>query len=138
LRRRLEEEGAGDVVLLVGGTVPAGDVPALREMGYGVFGTGSRLADIVAYVREEVGRRRGGCRPARVGRGRPGGGGGGCRRCGRWRPAPGARRPTCTTTTGASTTSSCSSCGGRWTCTWPGCARRWPSTTTRSRSSGTC
>jgi methylmalonyl-CoA mutase, C-terminal domain len=60
LRRRLDEEGAADVVLLVGGTVPAGDVAALREMGYGVFGTGSHLADIVAYVRGEVTRRRGG------------------------------------------------------------------------------
>jgi len=60
LRRRLDDEGAGDVVLLVGGTVPAADVGALREMGYGVFGTGSHLADIVAYVREEVVRRRGG------------------------------------------------------------------------------
>jgi len=60
LRRRLDDEGAGDVVLLVGGTVPAADVGALREMGYAVFGTGSHLADIVAYVREEVVRRRGG------------------------------------------------------------------------------
>ena len=60
LRRRLDEEGAGDVVLLVGGTVPAGDVAALRGLGYGVFGTGSHLADIVTYVREEVARRRGG------------------------------------------------------------------------------
>ncbi len=60
LRRRLDEEGAGDVVLMVGGTIPAGDVPALGELGYRVFGTGSHLADIVAYVREEVTRRRGG------------------------------------------------------------------------------
>jgi methylmalonyl-CoA mutase C-terminal domain/subunit len=60
LRRRLEEEDAGDVVLLVGGTIPAGDVTALEELGYRVFGTGSRLADIVAYLGEEVGRRRGG------------------------------------------------------------------------------
>jgi len=60
LRRRLEEEGAGDVVLLVGGTIPAGDAGALGELGYRVFGTGSHLADIVAYVREEVVRRRGG------------------------------------------------------------------------------
>jgi methylmalonyl-CoA mutase, C-terminal domain len=59
LRRRLDEEGAGDVVLLVGGTVPASDVEPLRDLGYGVFGTGSHLADIVAYVREEVVRRRG-------------------------------------------------------------------------------
>jgi methylmalonyl-CoA mutase C-terminal domain/subunit len=59
LRRRLDEEGASDVVLMVGGTVPAADVPTLEAMGYGVFGTGSRLTDIVAYVRAEVARRRG-------------------------------------------------------------------------------
>ncbi|HSR22024.1 MAG TPA: cobalamin-dependent protein, partial [Candidatus Eisenbacteria bacterium] len=62
LRRRLDEEGAGDVVLLVGGTIPAGDVAALEGLGYGVFGTGSRLGEIVAYVRTEVTRRRGGVR----------------------------------------------------------------------------
>ena len=60
LRRRLDEEGAGDVVLLVGGTIPAGDVGTLEGMGYRVFGTGSRLGEIVAYVRAEVVRRRGG------------------------------------------------------------------------------
>jgi len=60
LRRRLEEEGATDVVLMVGGTVPAGDVPALETLGYCVFGTGSRLTEIVAYVQAEVTRRRGG------------------------------------------------------------------------------
>jgi methylmalonyl-CoA mutase, C-terminal domain len=60
LRRRLDEEGAGDVVLLVGGTIPAGDVELLRGLGYRVFGTGSQLGEIVAYVRTEVVRRRGG------------------------------------------------------------------------------
>jgi methylmalonyl-CoA mutase, C-terminal domain len=66
LRRRLEEEGAGDVVLLVGGTIPAGDVAPLEGMGYRVFGTGSHLREIVAYVRAEVVRRRGGPRGADV------------------------------------------------------------------------
>ncbi len=62
LRRRLDEEGAAGVVLMVGGTIPAGDVAALEGMGYGVFGTGSHLADIVAYLRAEVARRQGeGC-----------------------------------------------------------------------------
>jgi methylmalonyl-CoA mutase, C-terminal domain len=60
VRHRLEDEGAGGVVLLVGGTIPAGDVEPLRELGYRVFGTGSQLGDIVAYVREEVVRRRAG------------------------------------------------------------------------------
>jgi methylmalonyl-CoA mutase, C-terminal domain len=56
LRRRLDEEGAGDVVLMVGGTIPAGDLPALEAMGYRVFGTGSRLTEIVTFVQEAVRR----------------------------------------------------------------------------------
>jgi methylmalonyl-CoA mutase C-terminal domain/subunit len=60
LRQRLDEEGAQDVVLLVGGTIPAQDAPALEAMGYRVFPTGSRLDDIVEYVRAEVERRHGG------------------------------------------------------------------------------
>ena len=58
LKQRLDEEGAGEVVLMVGGTVPAGDVLALEAMGYTVFGTGSRLTEIVAFVRQAVGRAR--------------------------------------------------------------------------------
>ncbi|HZV51645.1 MAG TPA: cobalamin-dependent protein [Candidatus Dormibacteraeota bacterium] len=60
LERRLREAGATDVVLLVGGTIPAADRPALEGMGYAVFATGSHLSDIVRYVEEEVRRRRGG------------------------------------------------------------------------------
>jgi methylmalonyl-CoA mutase C-terminal domain/subunit len=60
LRQRLDEEGAADVLLLVGGTIPEVDRPALEGLGYRVFGTGSRLRDIVEFVREEVGRRRSG------------------------------------------------------------------------------
>jgi methylmalonyl-CoA mutase cobalamin-binding domain/chain len=58
LRLRLDEEGAGDVVLMVGGTIPAGDLPALEAMGYRVFGTGSRLTEIVTFVQEAVRRAR--------------------------------------------------------------------------------
>jgi len=60
LAGRLLEEGAGEVVKLVGGTIPQADAPALQALGYRVFATGSRLGDIVEYLREEVGRRRGG------------------------------------------------------------------------------
>ena len=60
LRHRLDEDGAGDVVLLVGGTIPAADVGPLEALGYRVFGTGSRLSDIVEFVRAEVVRRRAG------------------------------------------------------------------------------
>lgn len=59
LRRRLDEEGATEVVLMVGGTIPAGDVQALEALGYRVFGTGSRLTEIVAFVEETVQRIRG-------------------------------------------------------------------------------
>ncbi len=40
---------------LVGGNIPAQDVAKLKEIGVdGVCPTGSKLADIVAYVREKV------------------------------------------------------------------------------------
>ena len=41
----------GDVAVVVGGTIPPGDVPALREMGVSAaFGTGTPLTAIVAEV----------------------------------------------------------------------------------------
>jgi methylmalonyl-CoA mutase C-terminal domain/subunit len=58
LRHRLDEEGASDVLLLVGGTIPEADRAGLEQLGYRVFGTGSHLGDIVDYVRTEVARRR--------------------------------------------------------------------------------
>jgi methylmalonyl-CoA mutase C-terminal domain/subunit len=58
LKARLDEIGMGDVVLMVGGTIPAADVPRLRALGYEVFGTGSPLTEIVEYVKSEVRRRR--------------------------------------------------------------------------------
>jgi methylmalonyl-CoA mutase C-terminal domain/subunit len=60
LADRLAEEGVRDVVLLVGGTIPEADQPALRELGFAVFPTGSRLSTIVDFVRREVSARRGG------------------------------------------------------------------------------
>ncbi len=60
LAAKLGERGADDVVLLVGGTIPQADRPALEAAGYAVFGTGSRLGEIVDFVRQEVTRRRGG------------------------------------------------------------------------------
>jgi methylmalonyl-CoA mutase C-terminal domain/subunit len=58
LKSRLDELGMGDVVLMVGGTIPAADVPRLRDLGYSVFGTGSALSEIVDCVRREVEARR--------------------------------------------------------------------------------
>ena len=57
--QQLSAKGAGEVLLLVGGTIPEADRPALRALGYEVFATGSRLEEIVDFVRREGSRRRG-------------------------------------------------------------------------------
>src|SRR5262245_38255668 len=47
----LEEEGAGDVLVFAGGTIPRDDAAALVDLGVGaVFTPGSPLADIVEYL----------------------------------------------------------------------------------------
>ena len=49
----LEEQGLGDRLWLVGGNVPRQDFDALYAMGVdGIFATGSRLDDIVAFIRD--------------------------------------------------------------------------------------
>ena len=49
----LESAGAGDVAVVVGGTVPAGDVPRLLAAGAAaVFPTGTPLEAVVAGMRE--------------------------------------------------------------------------------------
>jgi len=58
LKRRLDELGMEGVALMVGGTIPAADVPRLRELGYAVFGTGSSLTEVTDHVRQEVEARR--------------------------------------------------------------------------------
>jgi methylmalonyl-CoA mutase C-terminal domain/subunit len=61
----LRARGLGDVVVWVGGIIPAADVAPLRAMGVAaVFGPGSRLDETVAFVREAVAARRArGARP---------------------------------------------------------------------------
>ena len=58
LKARLDELGMEGVVLLVGGTIPAADVPRLHELGYAVFGTGSSLTEVSKFVETEVLKRR--------------------------------------------------------------------------------
>jgi methylmalonyl-CoA mutase, C-terminal domain len=49
----LRREGRGDALVLVGGIIPAGDVIALEAAGVSmVFGPGTSIDDIVAFVRE--------------------------------------------------------------------------------------
>jgi len=48
----LREKEAEDICFLVGGFIPDEDIPALKEMGvHEVFGVGSALATITAYIR---------------------------------------------------------------------------------------
>jgi len=51
----LAAAGAGDIPVIVGGTIPAGDVPKLKEAGAtAVFPTGTPLEELVAMVRAIV------------------------------------------------------------------------------------
>jgi len=51
----LAEQGRDDVVLTVGGTIPADDVPTLKELGVAeVFTPGSNTDEIVEFVRSAV------------------------------------------------------------------------------------
>lgn len=51
----LREHGADDILVMLGGSVPPGDEPALRAAGvHGVFPTESRFADIVSWIEESV------------------------------------------------------------------------------------
>jgi methylmalonyl-CoA mutase cobalamin-binding domain/chain len=53
LMELLREAGVGHVGVLVGGIIPEDDVPKLLEMGVArVFGPGTPLPDIVAFLQE--------------------------------------------------------------------------------------
>ena len=52
----LKEQGADDVVLTVGGTIPADDIPELKKLGVAeVFTPGASTQEIVDFIRERVG-----------------------------------------------------------------------------------
>ena len=51
----LKAQGADDVLVTVGGTIPADDVPELKKLGVAeVFTPGSPTADIVDFIRSNV------------------------------------------------------------------------------------
>jgi methylmalonyl-CoA mutase, C-terminal domain len=51
----LKEQGADDVVLVVGGTIPHDDIPQLKELGVAeVFTPGSPTQEIVDFLRNNV------------------------------------------------------------------------------------
>ena len=52
----LREQGADDVLVTVGGTIPADDIPELKELGVAeVFTPGAPTDDIVEFLRSNVG-----------------------------------------------------------------------------------
>jgi methylmalonyl-CoA mutase C-terminal domain/subunit len=51
----LHEQGAGDILVVLGGTIPEQDIAALKESGVSaVFGPGTSLESVVTYIRENV------------------------------------------------------------------------------------
>ncbi len=55
LKPLLEEAGLSDKLWIIGGNLPRQDHDALRTLGFkGVFPTGSKLGDIVGFIRENV------------------------------------------------------------------------------------
>jgi len=55
LKPLLEEAGLADKLWMIGGNLPKQDHEALRALGFkGVFPTGSKLDDIVRFIRENV------------------------------------------------------------------------------------
>lgn len=52
----LDREGMADVVVLVGGIIPAADVAALKRLGVAeVFGPGTATAQVAQFIRAAVG-----------------------------------------------------------------------------------
>jgi methylmalonyl-CoA mutase, C-terminal domain len=53
----LNEQGAGDVVVTVGGTIPADDIPELQRLGVAaIFTPGTTTAEVVDFITEATGR----------------------------------------------------------------------------------
>ena len=54
----LREQDAGDIMVLVGGTIPDADIPKLKEAGVAeVFGPGTDTRDVVKYLRTQLSAR---------------------------------------------------------------------------------
>jgi methylmalonyl-CoA mutase C-terminal domain/subunit len=54
----LKDQGADDVIVTVGGTIPADDIPELKKLGVAeVFTPGSSTQEIVDFIRSSVGDR---------------------------------------------------------------------------------
>jgi methylmalonyl-CoA mutase, C-terminal domain len=55
LIKKAKEEGIGDKMIVVGGVIPARDIPKLKEMGaQGVFPGGVSFNEIVDFLKQNV------------------------------------------------------------------------------------
>jgi methylmalonyl-CoA mutase, C-terminal domain len=55
LMAQMKEKKLDDIPVLVGGVIPQGDIPALKNMGVaGVFPVGSTFPEIVAFIKNRV------------------------------------------------------------------------------------
>ena len=53
----LKEAGVSDILVIGGGIIPEEDVPQLKDVGIrAVFGPGTRTADIIRFIEENVPR----------------------------------------------------------------------------------
>ncbi len=51
----LKEQGAGDILVVLGGTIPEQDIASLKEQGVAaIFGPGTFLESVVRFIRENV------------------------------------------------------------------------------------
>ena len=51
----VREKGMNDVLIIGGGVIPEGDIPALKEAGVSeVFTPGTPTSDVVKYIKEHV------------------------------------------------------------------------------------
>ena len=54
----LRADDAGDVLVIVGGTIPRDDIPQLKELGVAeVFTPGAAVQEMVDFIRAQVGAR---------------------------------------------------------------------------------
>ena len=57
LMRNLEEEGAKDILVVLGGNIPKRDFEKLKELGVAaLFPTGSKFDDIIDFIQKKAGR----------------------------------------------------------------------------------
>ncbi|MCY0897910.1 MAG: cobalamin B12-binding domain-containing protein [Firmicutes bacterium] len=58
LMEEIRRREISDVLVVLGGTIPESDEPALHQMGvHGVFRLGAEIDDIAAFIRENVPRK---------------------------------------------------------------------------------